>query len=608
MCGVAASLSSDHRAAVEAMLDAIPHRGPDDRGVFSDDLTQLTIGMNRLSIIDLAQGRQPMCNEDGSVWVVCNGEIFNSPQLRKDLEQKGHKFLTSNSDVEVIPHLYEVYGEDLPNHLDGMFALIIYDRKKRILFAARDRFGIKPLYYRPTPKGIDIASELKAIISRSGVAKQLDRQSLSDYLSFQFIPAPRTPFEGIMKLAAGQRLKYSLDDGRYQVDNYWRLRIDPIDDGSPDLIEELREEIRASVSRWSLSDVPIAVSLSAGIDSAAVVGLMADKTNRPIKTYTLGFKNHSDQTEDEFKGARLTARRWKTDHTEIVLDPQEVIRDLPLMAYHLDEPYGGGLPSWYVYRAMVGNVKVCHTGTGADELFGNYGKASVFHGLRTGALRREFKNSLKKLSIDNLVYLYRFPNAYRSWMFVRDTEKRRSFFHRTDTLTGCRPSEYLIEQHYKSHPTYSIEDSITDFDFKNQLPEEFLHVTDRFSMAHGIEARVPFLDHHLVERVMRVPASLRIGKVSPKDFLKVVLKPFVEPEILTQRKLGFVLPLTRWTRNELRPAIEDAFSPTRLKRQGIFNPYLSRQVLMPHIDGIVDDTQRVWTFFMYQKWYDVFMG
>jgi asparagine synthase (glutamine-hydrolysing) len=608
MCGVAASLSSDHRAAVEAMLDAIPHRGPDDRGVFSDDSTQLTIGMNRLSIIDLAQGRQPMCNEDGSVWVVCNGEIFNSPDLRKELEQKGHHFRTRNSDVEVIPHLYEEYGMDFIELLDGMFAFVLYDRDKRKLIAARDRFGIKPLYYYLSPNQLAIASELKAVLRVPGVVKKLDRQSLSDYLSFQFIPAPRTPFENIKKLGAGQVIEYSIERMKSRTETYFELSIKPVEQEVSQTIDEVRDEIQAAVARWSLSDVPIAVSLSGGVDSAAILGMMAMHSSKPIKTYTLGFKSQLDDAQNELTAARLTASKWKTDHTEVVIDQQEVIKDLPSMAYHLDEPYGGGLPSWYVYRAMKGDIKVCHTGTGADELFGNYGKANFFRGLGAGAFRRELKSSLKNLSPVNLLYLWRFPNAYRSWMFVREIEKRQTFFYRTDTLSECRPSEYLIEERYQKHPTYSIEDLITDFDFRNQLSEEFLQVTDRFSMAHGIEARVPFLDNRLVQRVMQIPASRRIGRQSPKSLLKEIVKPIVAPEIMSGNKRGFILPLHRWSREELRPAIEDVFSPAFLKEQGIFNPNLRSQLYQPHLEGALDNSEKLWTYFMFQQWYQVYHG
>jgi asparagine synthase (glutamine-hydrolysing) len=608
MCGIAANVSSMHRIAVNAMLEAIPHRGPDDRGVYSDDNSGLSIGMNRLSIIDLAQGRQPLSNEDETVWVVCNGEIFNSPKLRENLEQRGHLFRSRNSDVEVIPHLYEEHGEDFIRYLDGMFACILFDLRRQTLIAARDRFGIKPLYYQVNPSGISFASELKAILRVPGVAKTLDRQSLSDYLSFQFIPAPRTPYEGISKLGAAERLVYGIEENRFEIDRYWHLKIKPTFQSNEQVIHELREEISAAVDRWSLSDVPIAVSLSGGIDSAALVGLLASKQNSRIRTYTLGFKSPLDDDQNELEAARLTSQRWQTEHTEIVIDPQEVINDLPLMTYHLDEPYGGGLPSWYIYQAMRGQVKVCHTGTGADELFGNYGKAAAFRALGHKSFRRELKRSLKEHSLSNLIYLLRFPNAYRSWMFIREPEKRDFLFDRMDSLSGCKPSELYVEQHFQEHRNYSIEDSIADFDFRNQLPEEFLHVTDRFSMAHAIEARVPFLDHHFVEKVMRIPAKQRIGLESPKEILKQVLKPFVAPEILSRRKHGFILPLTRWTRNELRSTIEEVFSSSYLKRQGLFNPNIRRYLYKPHLDGAVDETQRVWTFFMFQQWHQVFFG
>lgn len=608
MCGIAASVSVDHRNAVETILAGISHRGPDDRGMLSDCDSQITVGMNRLSIIDIATGGQPVCNEDQSIWVVCNGEIFNSPELRRRLESKGHFFRSQNSDVEVIPHLYEEYGTELANHLDGMFSFILYDQRKKTLLAVRDRFGIKPLYYQTALGGITFASELKAILRLPGVTKKLDRQSLSNYLSFQFLPAPRTPFEGIFKLGAGQRLEYDLSRRTVDVITYWSLPIVPPSDQKSEPIEDLRRALDSAVTSWSLSDVPIAVSLSGGIDSAAIVAILAMSSNRPVRTFTLGFKNPLDGHYSELEAARLTALKWRTDHTEILVEPDRVIQDLPQMAYHLDEPYGGGLPSWYVYEAMRGKVKVCHTGTGADELFGNYGKASSFRCLGKNALRREIVKSVRNLSIDNLRYLWQFPNAYRSWMYVREIEKRRVFFDHTETLEGCLPSEHIVEKQYHNHPSDTIEDTIAAFDFENQLSEEFLHVTDRFSMAHGIEARVPFLDHHLVERVLRIPSSERVGYPLPKQMLREIVGPMVSPEILASGKRGFILPLTRWTRNELRASIEETFSPSFLKRQGLFNPDLHRLVFKPHVEGECDNTERVWTFFMFQQWYQVFMA
>jgi asparagine synthase (glutamine-hydrolysing) len=608
MCGIAVDTSRNHRENVKVMLDAIPHRGPDDRGIISDSRAGVTLGMNRLSIIDVSEGRQPLCNEDHSVFVVCNGEIFNSPNLRKELEGHGHRFSTVNSDIEVIPHLYEEYGFQLVDHLDGMFAFVLYDSDRQLLFAARDRFGIKPLYYSVANGNLALASELKSILRMPGINKCLDRQSISNYLSFQFLPAPRTPYEQINKIRPGHCLRFDLKSRQSRIDRYWRVKIEHRSYASSNALEDLREHLRSAVKQWSLSDVPIAVSLSGGVDSAAIVGLMANSSNGRVRTYTLGFRDSINEDIDELVAARITSKRWQTDHTEIIVDPDDVIADLPKMAFHLDEPYGGGLPSWFVYRAMSGKVKVCHTGTGADELFGNYAKAQYYHGLSRGALWRETKRSIKTLSVTGLNYLRRFPNAYGAWMFIRENEKREIFFRDTDTLYGCDASEELFETHFQKHSALSTEDTIALFDFENQLAEEFLHVTDRFSMAHSIEARVPFLDHHLVERVMQVPAAIRVTKPNPKQYFKEIVAPFVCPEILQAKKKGFVLPLARWTRNELRPTIEEYFSPAFLKKQGLFSPALHKELLTPHLEGRVDFTEKIWTYFMFQKWYQVFVG
>ena len=346
------------------------------RSEFFDPSTGVHLAMRRLSIIDLSGGHQPMSNEDQNVWIVFNGEIYNHAQLRAQLTAAGHRFRSDHSDTEVLVHLYEEEGEGMVERLNGMFAFVIYDKRKKRLFGARDRAGIKPLYYHRAPGFFAFASELKALLVTPSVSKQLDLQSVSDYLSFQCVPAPRSILKDVQKLPPAHLFSYALDTREFSSRRYWQP---PCAGTRPAAATEetcllVREQFTRAVLRWAMSDVPIACALSGGIDSSSIVGVLSQEGIRDLHTFTLGFGSAEGAALDERALARATARRWKTIHHEITIRPRDLLNDLDHMIWHLDEPYGGGLPSWYVFKGMKGIVKVGVTGTGGDELFGNYGK------------------------------------------------------------------------------------------------------------------------------------------------------------------------------------------------------------------------------------------
>jgi asparagine synthase (glutamine-hydrolysing) len=609
MCGIVGIFPAKDLELVRAMNVSIVHRGPDDEGYFHDKVTGVTLGMRRLSIIDLEHGQQPIANEDQSILIVCNGEIYNSPEIRKHLKAEGHTFRSHNSDVEVLVHLYEEYSVDMLEHLNGMFAFVLYDRNRRLLFGARDRLGIKPLYYSRSQNRFAFASELKALLKLPWISREIDRQSLSDYLSLQFIPAPKSPFIDVTKLPPGHRFIYHLEEKSMDVAAYWRLKIAPLELSREEWKARVREELQAAAVRWTLSDVPVGVSLSGGIDSSALVGLLASAGYKDIRTFSVGFDDETLPRYDELALARSVAERWGTKHIECRIQPTCILQDIEKMVYHLDEPYGGGLPSWYVYRTMAEHVKVGLTGTGGDELFGNYGKARLYCRLKAKAarLRSIMKAIIKHHSFAEVMDQVRFPHASCSWMYLRDFHKRSILFNDTAFLDGLRPTEDLIENVWRSSQTDDPRDVIPLIDFPFQLAEEFLHVTDRFSMAHGIEARVPFLDHTLVETVMQIPAELRIGRDSPKQFLKEVVEDLIPPDVFQARKRGFVLPLKEWTRGEMRDLIEACLSPAYLAQQGIFSKKLYQQLVIPHMRGQENFTDFVWTLLMFQLWYRAFV-
>jgi asparagine synthase (glutamine-hydrolysing) len=601
MCGIVGISGQFEIETLRKMNSQLIHRGPDGSGEFVDRSRDFGFAMRRLSIIDLEKGTQPMANEDESLWMVCNGEIYNSPELRQEMIAKGHLFRTNNSDVEVLLHLYEEKKEGLLQDLNGMFAFVIYDRSRNTLFGARDRMGIKPFYYSLKGGKFAFASELKCLLNLPWVSEELNFQSIYHYVSLQFIPAPESIFRDIKKLPAAHSLTYDLSKKQLRVERYWDLDVSRVEQrSSGEWAPMVREKIREAVRRWTLSDVPIACSLSGGLDSSAIVGLLAESGVKDLRTYSLGFGQPDEQGCNELPLAKKVAQKWETDHHEVILEPKRVLNDLEKMVWHLDEPYGGGLPSWYIYEVIGKDVKVCLTGTGGDELFGNYGKYGVYESklLRYHKMARDF---WVYKSVEELKEGFRFPIGHYYHKYFSDAVKDELVFaHGADSVVK---TELFLELVWKKSGSASPRNAVAYVDFQLQLPEEFLLVTDRFSMAHSVEARVPFLDHALVEFVFGIPPLLRTGGRQPKSFFKEIIKKLLPQELVHAPKSGFVLPLQIWTRGELQPMIEELLSPSYLKRQGIFSPKVYEKIVKPHLLNKIDFTQQVWTLFMFQMWY-----
>jgi len=603
MCGIAGIRDRDNVGLAGKMADVFTYRGPDENGGYIDKEAGVGLSMRRLSIIDLKSGHQPMSNEDGSLQVVCNGEIYNSPELRARLVSKGHVFRTENSDVEVLVHLFEEKGADCVHDLNGMFSFVIYDSRKRIFFGARDRIGIKPFYYACKDARFAFASELKSLLVLPWVSREINRDSLYHYISMQFVPAPESIFDDIHKLPAGHWFMYDVSSAELIIKKYWDLRFDSIEQRAEDAwVEILRAKLKEAVNRWTLSDVPIACSLSGGLDSASLVGILVEAGIRDLRTYSLGFGNSGDQGCDEFPLARLVAKKWGTRHREVVLDPERVLQDLERMVWHLDEPYAGGLPSWYIYELVSRDVKVCMTGTGGDELFGNYSKYRIYE---QSSLYRMLKTAREVLRCGMIPRCFKdavhFPAGHFYPRYFSDAVKDEMIFLRNGDLK--RRTEQYIEELWKSAGIVGPRNAVAYVDFKMQLPEEFLHVTDRFSMAHSVEARVPFLDHEFVEMVFRVPPIMRTGGREPKSLLKRITGYLLPVELLSAPKRGFILPLDNWTRNELRPLVEELLSPSYLRKQSIFSDRFYNPLVKAHLAGKADYTQQVWTLLMFQLWH-----
>ena len=578
MCGIAGIAGGHDRAPLGRLAHLLRHRGPDGHGVHEHEDVGLV--STRLAILDIPGGAQPMHGEHATI--VFNGEVYNAPELRRELEADGARFASDHSDTEVLLRGYERHGVDFLPRLNGMFAFAIHDRRRRTLVLARDRFGIKPLYYHHADGRLAFASELRALLAVAGVERRVDEQSLWHYVSLRFVPGDRSIVEGVRRVPPGHWAELDLDSGRLRIERWWQLRFEREEGVSrAEWLERLRGALRDAVSRWTLADVPLACSLSGGLDSSAIVGLLAESGQTDLRTYTLGFTSEEDANLNELPLAAALAARHGTDHRELVVDADDLLDDLLQMVWALDEPYGGGLPSWYVFRAIAGEVKVALTGTGGDELFGNYRRFVPFEAGRLARLR------------GSDVRRYHFEPSY----YFSDTEKRELL------VQLGPPTAALLQGVWDEGGTSSPRDGVVYLDMATQLPDEFLHMTDRFSMAFSLEARTPYLDHELVELVAGIPPELRTAPDDPKGLLREAVADLLTPHHLEAPKRGFVFPLARWLRGELRPLAEQLLGDEHLAQQGLFRPGLAERLLEPHIAGRRDESERLWPLLMFQLWH-----
>lgn len=603
MCGIVGSITNN--PITENLIDQIngiqSHRGPDGVGQFISKTTSskcITFLHQRLAIIDLHDGNQPMSSLDGNLTIVFNGEIFNHAKLRDELIAKGYRFRTDHSDTEVLLLMYQEYGIDMLKLLNGMFAFVIYDKEKDILFGARDHAGIKPLYFSNQNGNFYFASELKSIL-KFGLNQSIDMQSLSNYLSFQFVPAPKTIFEGISKLEAGHYFIYSIKKDSFQKNRYWNLVFNKTKKSISEWKEQILYQLENSVKLWSISDVEVGASLSGGLDSSSIVALYAKNSNKRIKTFSLGFEGEVSYL-DERDLARLVAKKYNTEHYEFVLTENVLLDELDDMIYHLDEPYGGGLPSWYVYKMMQGKVKVALTGTGGDELFGNYNKAKIYHQNIIRKLHRAY--SLGKSNFKEATKSFiSAPNGYFYHRYFKGYEIQSILNDRSTTSPEVILENLISESNLKDY-----RDIVPYIDFQMQLSEEFLHVTDRFSMAHSIEARTPFLDPNMINLAFSIPPEVRMSFKDPKYLLRESVKNLLPNELLSAPKKGFIVPEDRWLRTILREQVEIFLGEDYLKKQGVFSSDIHKKYVVPHMNKTKNYHWQLWTLLMFQKWHERF--
>ena len=594
------------------MASALVHRGPDSSGCYIDPEVGLT--MRRLSIIDLETGSQPVKNEDGSVWTVFNGEIYNYAELRRGLSARGHRF-SSATDTETIVHLYEDEGADLVKKLRGMFAIALWDRRRRELLLARDRLGIKPLYYAILDGRLLFASEVKAIVQLTEVARKINWRSVSHLLTALSTPPAESILEGIHKLEPGHVLVASPDRG-VRIERYWEFRMEPDTSSSEAQLEErLRDLLEESTKLHLASDVPVGAFLSGGIDSSAVVAMMARSTGAPIKTFSIGF---AEDRFDERKYARLAASAIGTEHHETTLRP-ESLDLLESLTWHLDEPFGdpSAIPTYIVSKLAAQHVKVVLSGDGGDEIFAGYEKYMVERGERRwrrlpGSLRRVLATVAKSLpdGLRGRNYLRHISlgsaERYLDALTLFTLEEKRRLLHPDvialldgDDPWGPETERLRAAGGHWLPPLQSL-------DVRRYLPLDILTKVDRMSMAHSIEARVPLLDHKLVEFAATLPPDMNLRGTTTKYLFKRAMRGILPREILERPKQGFAVPLGDWFRGDLRGFIRDVLLSDTATQRGFFNTARIEQLLHAHDQGRQLDLH-LWTLVSLELWCRMFL-
>jgi asparagine synthase (glutamine-hydrolysing) len=617
MCGIAGFVDlADRgdqltdRARVQAMCDVMRHRGPDDDGIHVEP--GVGIGMRRLSIIDLSTGHQPIHNEDRTVWVVFNGEIYNYQELRTSLEASGHRFYTQ-SDTETIVHGYEQWGEAVFSRLRGMFGIAIWDSRRRTLLIGRDRPGIKPLYYAQAAGRLFFGSEAKCVLANPEVDRDLDPAALDHYLAFLYTPRDRSIFSGIKKLPPAHYLK--IQDGRVEIVRYWQLPAETTFTGTEvEALDALEQTLARAVESHMIADVPLGAFLSGGIDSSVVVALMAKASGRAVKTFSIGF---DEARYNELPHARRVAEHVGTEHHEFIVRP-DGLDILDRLIWHFDEPFGdsSAIPTWYVSEMARGHVTVVLSGDGGDELFGGYDRYLPHPWVAsfdryTGPVGRMVaaatwqalphsapgKNLLRHVARD--------PHGryLDSVSFYHPDEREELLGPDVRQRLGGWNAEANFGAPFARFGKLPLAGQMMAFDFETYLPEDCLTKVDRMSMAHSIESRVPLLDHLVVEFAASLPPSMKIQGDRRKHLLKQLAYRLIPRELLDRPKQGFGVPIGHWFRGSLRDLFGDVLGSPTTRQRGYFNYALIDRVLEEHLTGRRDHALRLWQLVVFELWH-----
>ena len=631
MCGIAGiydKTNAPSPSLVDEMVDRLEHRGPDERGVYLG--SPLSFGMRRLSIIDLSSGTQPIWNEDRSIVIVFNGEIYNFHELRKRLLDLGHKFST-NSDTETVIHLYEEYGESCVDHLQGMFAFAIWEVEKEKLFIARDRFGIKPLFYHWNNDQLYFSSEIKSLFCAPNVSPSVDLQAINNFFTFLYVPADMSPFAGIKKLLPGHCL--SLEKGNLEIKRYYQLP--PVDESQfsatniTEAVDSFFETAQKIIKGHLISDVPLGAFLSGGIDSSLIVGIMSKLIDRPVDTFSIGYDS-AGASFDERYYAKKVADLFGCNHRELVVTPDLVTKRLPELLNRLDEPYGDAsvIPNYLLSEFAREHVTVALSGLGGDEICGGYERylaatlterfpllslllanpiskslANAIPDSRKGA---HLPERLKRLTRDAAL-----PFEQRYYQFIakfnEDTKERllkKSFLD----LVNTNHSSELFSSYWERTNGFSELRRVLHIDLDTYLVDDLLALSDRTTMAHSLEMRVPFVDHKMVEYFWHIPDNLKIRGMNKKFLLKKAAERLLPKEIIYRKKTGFSVPLSVWFRDSLKPYLSDMLSEDTLKRQNFFDVKYVQTLMDEHFKAKRNHDEKLFALLSFTVWHDSFFN
>jgi asparagine synthase (glutamine-hydrolysing) len=628
MCGICGIFHSEpdqsvNRDALASMNQQIVHRGPDDDGFFVEK--NVGLAMRRLSIIDVQTGHQPICNEDESVWIVFNGEIYNHRDLRNDLQARGHRYRT-RSDTETIVHLYEEYGKDCVHHLRGMFSFAIWDRSRRCLFIARDRLGIKPLYYRYDGKTFLFGSEIKTIVAYPGVKPEFNSGTLAEYLAFGYIAGAESMYSGIQKLLPGHFLVVD-DQGKLTTSSYWDLDVKSDDGLQPreHYVRRYREELERCVSSHLMSDVPLGVFLSGGLDSSAIAALTTRIRKEPIETFAVGY---GEEAYSELPYARTISEHLKSKHHEVHLSRDEFFQSLPRLIWHEDEPivWPSSVALYFVARLAKERVTVVLTGEGSDETLGGYTRYpwilmnsrldTIYRRLTPASLRSILRTvvdaspisaaSRRKLEHTFLMRdgaswpAFYFDNFYSAFSAAEQNELL------TPDTKQTAGDAYAGSMKYWNQSSGDLLHRLLYTDIKTYLVE-LLMKQDQMSMATSIESRVPFLDHKLVEYAATLPDAWKLQGWTTKRVLREAMKGLLPESILNRPKMGFPVPFAGWTRGAWNSVARDILLDRRARQRGILEPRAVDHLLRAHADGRTEGGDRIWTLLNLELWHRTFI-
>lgn len=621
MCGICGIVGLADKKLIKQMTDVVYHRGPDDEGYFLDD--NVCLGHRRLSIIDLKGGHQPIHNEDESIWVVFNGEIYNYLDLRRYLEERGHRFYTS-SDTEVIVHAYEEFGDECVEKLRGMFAFAIWNGGQKKLFAARDRIGIKPFYYTVVGGKFVFGSEIKSILQYEEIKREVDLDSLNNYITFGYVPGPKTIFKHVYKLLPGHTLTFM--DNRIRIREYWDIKFQhssiPNENYYAKQIYRILDEC---VKSWSMSDVPIGALLSGGIDSSAIVGLMSKNSEDAVKTFSVGFEEGEEFNELEY--ARIVSDFFGTEHHEILVDFDKYVEFLPKSIWYMDEPVfeQATIPLYYVSELARKHVKVVLTGEGADELFAGYERywgdyvatryqkipaivRKVSDGIILKASDHLHVSGLVKKGFEAMVIEDEFDRCMR-WHTVFTEENKRELYAKKFESKIGNPEEphETIRRYFTDTTANNILEKILYVDMKVWLPDDLLMKKDKMGMATSIEARVPFLDHNLIEFAATVPSNLKCKGLTTKYIFKKAVSDLLPKVIIKKKKMGFPVPIEPWLRGELGDMASDILLSAEARKRGYFDIGYIQKMLKQHRAGGKDLSKLIWPLITFELWHRIYI-